>query len=53
MPAVDPSSVRMQRWLADYSDTYALERAANDWNQLKQDDEVAATIERAIGGEGS
>jgi hypothetical protein len=47
MPAVHPSHVRMQRWLADSSDTHALNRAANDWDQLKQDDEVATGAGRS------
>jgi hypothetical protein len=52
MPAVDPSCVRMQRWLADSGDTFVLSRTADDWDQLKQKDEVSAAIEKAIGGEG-
>ena len=53
IPAVNPSCVRMQRWLADSSDNHALNQADKDWDQLKQDDEVAAAIERAIGGGGN
>ena len=55
MVAVDPSCIRMQRWLADTSDTReqcCTSDATDYWDQLKEIDEVAAAIERAAGGEG-
>lgn len=56
MPAVHPSSFRMQRWLADASNTHASNAtrgATNEWDQLKEIDEVATDTERAIGGGGA
>ena len=55
MPSAPPSWVRMQRWLAETSDTRVQSRtscATNNWDQLKEIDEVAAAIERATGGGG-
>ena len=55
MVAVDPSCIRMKRWLADTSDTReqcCTSDATDYWDQLKEIDEVAAAIERAAGGEG-
>lgn len=56
MPSAPPSWVRMQRWLAETSDTHAQSRtsdATNYWDQLKEIDEVAAAIERAASGGGA
>ena len=56
MSPAPPSSVSMQRWLADTSDTRVYRRtngAANNSDQLGQSNEVAAAIaafERAMGG---